>query len=115
MELIKKIKQTEAQAQEIIEQAKADAARQAEQGRENRRQILERAEQERKKTIDAAAAEAESQGLTEIEQLKAQAEKDRQLLRDKTSAKMAPAAAKVMDYLGSHPAEKVQNPIPVRG
>ena len=36
MELIKKIKQSETQANEIIEQAKADAAKKAEKGKENR-------------------------------------------------------------------------------
>ena len=34
MELIKKIKQAEAQSQEIIEQAKAEAAKQVEKGRD---------------------------------------------------------------------------------
>ena len=99
MELIKKIKQTETQAQQIIEQAKADAAGQAEKMREKQHHILEQAERERKKTIEAAVAEAQSQGLKEVEQLKAQAEKDRRKLCDKANAKMAGAIAKVMDYL----------------
>ena len=99
MELIKKIKETEAQAQEIIEKAKADAATQAEKTREDHRQALEQAERERKKAIDAAVGEAQSQGLQEAEQLKARAENDRRQLRDKANAKMPPAVAKVMDYL----------------
>ena len=99
MELIKKIKQTETQAQEIIEQAKADAAGRAEKLREDHRQNLEQAEKERKKAVEAAVAEAQSQGLAEAEQLEAQAEKDRRKLRDKANARMAGAAAKVMDYL----------------
>ena len=99
MELIKKIKQAEAQAREIIEQAKAEAARQAEKGRENRLQLLAQTEQERKKATEAAIAAAESKGLAEVKQLKAQAEKDRQQLRDNVSSKMAGAVAKVMDYL----------------
>jgi len=99
MELIKKIKQAEAQAQEIIEQAKADAARQAEKGRESRLQALAEAEHERKKATEAAVAAAQSQGLAEIENLKAQAEKARKQLHDKVDAKMPGAVAKVMDYL----------------
>ena len=102
MELIKKIKQTEAQAQEIIEQAKADAAAQAEQGRENRLEALVQAEQERKKAAEAAVAAAEKEGLAEIENLKTQAGKQHQQLREKTVSKMAKAAAKVVNYLGSH-------------
>jgi len=53
----------------------------------------------RKKAIEAAVGEAQSQGLKEAEQLKARAENDRRQLRDKANAKMAPAVAKVMDYL----------------
>ena len=99
MELIKKIKQTEAQAQEIIEKAKADAAGRAEKMREDQRVALGRAEQERKKAVEAAVATAQSQGLEETEQLKTQAEKDRRKLRDKANTKMPAAVAKVMDYL----------------
>lgn len=99
MELIKKIKEAEAHAQQIIERAKADAARQAEKGRESRNQILTQTERERKKAIEAAVAQAESQGLAEIENLKAQAEKDRQQLHDNVAGKITPAVEKVMDYL----------------
>ena len=99
MELIKKIKQAEAQAQQIIEQAGADAAQYAEEARQSRRQVLTEAEQERKKAIEAAVAEAETQGLGEVEHLKAEAEKQRQQLREGTTGKMDSAVAKVMDYL----------------
>jgi V/A-type H+-transporting ATPase subunit G/H len=99
MELIKKIKQAEAQAQEIIEQAKAEAAGQTEEGRKNRRRLLAEAEQERKKAIEAAVAASQSEGLAEIEKLKTQAGKKQQQLQDKAAGKMAPAVTKVMDYL----------------
>jgi len=99
MELVKKIKQAEAQAQKIIEQAKAEAAKQAEEGRKNRSRLLAEAEQQRRKTIEAAVAAAQSQGIVEIEKLKTQAEKDRQRLRSKVADKTAPAVTKVMDYL----------------
>jgi len=106
MELIKKIKQAEQQAQEIIEQARADAAAQAEEARQHRRQLLEKAEQQRKKATEAAVAEAQSQGRAEVENLKAQAEKSRQELCNKARSKMAKAIARVMDYLGSHPGSR---------
>ena len=99
MELIKKIKQAETEAQEIIEKANADAAKQAEKGRANRLRILAEAEQERKEAIEAAVATAQSQGLAETEQLKAQAETRHQELRDKAADKMAGAVTKVMEYL----------------
>jgi vacuolar-type H+-ATPase subunit H len=99
MELIKKIKQAEAHAQEIIEQARTDATEQAEKGGENRRQAIADAEQHRKKSIEAAIAEAQAKGRAEAEKLKARAEQQRRELRDKTGGKMATAAAKVTDYL----------------
>jgi len=86
MELIKNIKKAEAQAHEIIEQARIEAAEQAEKGRENRRQAL-------------AIAEAQARGRAEVDKLKAQAESKRQELRNKTSGRMATGAAKVTDYL----------------
>ncbi len=99
MELIKKIKQAESEAQEIINRTKSESASQAEQGRINRVDALEQAEQERKKAIDSAVAKAESEGLAEVGNLKSQAENDRQGLRDKSKSKMAGAVAKVAKYL----------------
>jgi len=99
MELIKKIKETEAQAQKIKEDAKSDSARQAEKMRQKRQQLLEDAEQERIKAIESSVAEAEKQGLEEGAKLKAQADKDRQQLREKTKSRVDAAVAKVMDYL----------------
>jgi vacuolar-type H+-ATPase subunit H len=99
MELVKKIRQTEAQAQEIIKQAKAGAAEEAEDGRENRRRLLAEAEQKRKKAIEAAVAAAQSQGLAEVEKLKTQAGKKQRQLREKATARMTSAVTKVMDYL----------------
>jgi V/A-type H+-transporting ATPase subunit G/H len=104
MELIKKIKQSEAQARQIIDQAKADAAKQAELGRQNRQQDLAKAEQQRTKAIEVAVATARSQATAEVENLKAKAENERQQLRDKANNKMPPAVAKVMEYLRSHSA-----------
>lgn len=101
MELIKTIKQAEAQAREIIEQAKAEAARQAEENRKNRIAALAEAEQARKKAIEAAVSAAQSQGLKEVEKLKVKAENQRRKLRDKVGSKMGGATARVIDYLRS--------------
>ena len=99
MELIQKIKKAEAQAQEIIEQARIEATEQAEKGRDKRRQTLTDAEQHRKRATEAAIAEAQARGSAEVNKLKAQAENKRHELRNKTGSRMAAAAAKVMDYL----------------
>ncbi len=99
MELIKKIKESEAQAQEIIEQAGIQATEQAEKGKENWQHAMTDAEQNRKNATEASIAEAQAQGRTEVDELKSQAEQQRQELRDKTGSKTAAATAKVMDYL----------------
>jgi vacuolar-type H+-ATPase subunit H len=101
MELIKKIKQAEEQARQIIEQARADAARQTEENRKNRQQALAKAEQERTKATEAAVAAAQNEASAEVEKLKAKAENDRRLLRENVADKMAQAVGKVTDYVGS--------------
>lgn len=99
MELVKKIRQAEEQARDIIEKAKADAAEQADEWRKNRRRLLAEAEQQRKKAIENAIAAARSQGLAEAEKLKTEAGGKQQQLREKAAGKMAQAAKKVMEYL----------------
>lgn len=99
MELIKKIKQSEAQAQEIIDQAKAEAAQAAEQGRQRRRLLLEEAQQQRKKATDAAIAAARKQGESEVENLKVRAEDQRRELHEQVADRIDAASAKVIDYL----------------
>ena len=99
MELIKKIKEAETEAQEIIDHAKADAARAADEGRSKRLAALAEAEQQRKKTIESTVSAARSQGLAEAQKLKEQAAKQRQQLRQKTESKMSAAVTKVVSYL----------------
>lgn len=99
MELIKKIKQAETQAGQIIEQAKADSVKQSQQAAEKQAQALVEAEQKRKKTIAEAVSTANSKALTDIEGLKAQAAQARQQLRDSVADKISGAVAKVVDYL----------------
>jgi len=99
MELIKQIKQAEAQAQQIIEQAKAKAAEQAGQHGKKQRQIRLEAEQQRKKAVDAAVDGAWAQGKSEVAVLKAEAEKQKNQLRQETKPKVSAAIARVMDHL----------------
>ena len=99
MELIKEIKQAETQAHEIIEQAKVQAAEAIEENRLKQAEKLVEAEQQRKKAVETAVAAAESEGLEEIKQLKADAENQKQHLKNQTHGKVDAAAAKVKDYL----------------
>jgi len=99
MELIKQIKQAEAQAEQIIAQAKAEAVRQSQQAAERRMKALSEAEQKRKKTIADAVNTAHSQGIADVEAMKAQGSQTRQQLRDNIAGKIPGAVAKIVNYL----------------
>ena len=99
MELIKRIKQAEAEAQEIIENAKIETTKQAQDAQDQQQQDLEEAEQQRKKAIEQAVNAAVAEAVVKTEQLNAQAEDTRQQLRRSATDKAPGAVAKVMDYL----------------
>lgn len=97
--MIKRIKDAESQAMQIVEDAKADTVKQAEQSRLSCNERLAQAEQARKKAIKEALEAAQAEGNAEVESLNAQAEKNRQELCGSVSSKIPAAAGKVMDYL----------------
>lgn len=99
MELIKKLKQTEAHARELVEQARAEAARIVQDSRQARARGMHEAEQERRKAIEEAIAAAESEGVGEVEKMKAEAERNRGLLAEKAKGRIEEAAQKVTGYL----------------
>ncbi len=99
MELIKQIKQAEAQAQEIIDRAKAEAIKEAELARQKRQQATAEAETERKKAVASARERARTEGQKLLEGLKTQAEDTRRKMRNETDKKMAGAVDKVLHYL----------------
>jgi len=99
MELIKQIKQAEAQAQEIIDRAKAEAIKEADLARQKRQQATAEAEAERKKAVASARERARAEGQKLLEGLKAQAEDARRKLRNETDKKMAAAVDKALGYL----------------
>jgi V/A-type H+/Na+-transporting ATPase subunit G/H len=99
MELITKIKQAEADAQQMIEQAKADAGRGAEETRRKRAARLAEAEQARRKAVETAVERAQEQGRTEAAALKAESDKQCEQLRRQTESKIDAAVQRVVGYL----------------
>ncbi len=99
MELIKKIKQAESEAQQIVEQAKKDAAESAHKAKQAEQEALEQAQRDRKKAIDSAVEEGQKQGQAEAAGLKVEGQNKREQLRDKATAQMNAAVASVMEYL----------------
>ena len=99
MELIKRIKDAESQAAEIIATAKAGAASQGEQFRKTKNEQLEQGQLDRKQAIDKAVAEGEKHGQAESEKLSVEAKGQREQMRQRVSPKIDAATAKVMEYL----------------
>jgi len=99
MELIKKIKQAETEAQHIVEKTRAEAAEKAEHGQQKRTEALAQAEHKRNKAIEEAVNTAQSQGLDEAKTLKTQAQNNRQQLRNKVDTKIAGAVTRLTNYL----------------
>lgn len=99
MELIKQIKQAEAQGQQIIDKANTDAADLAEKAKQNQSRQLAEAEKQRAEAIQKAVEDAQADAAAEIEKLKDHAQQNRSKLRDSATAKMPQAVTKVMEYL----------------
>lgn len=99
MELIKQIKNAEAQSKQIIEQAKVESAKMVAEATANRSEQFEKASQRRNETIKKAVSQAETEGLAEAEQLKAQAEQALKKLRNNAAQKSGAAVAKIVEAI----------------
>ena len=99
MELIRKIKEAEKQAQEIIEQSKANVLKKAESDKKVYQQLMDEAGAARRQTIADAEESAKQQGLAEVEKLRSQAAASQQELRNIAEGKTASAADKVVSSL----------------
>lgn len=99
MELIKKIKEAEKQAQEIINQSRADVLRKAASDKKSYQESMDKAVADRRKAISDAEEAAKQQGIAEIEELKSQAAEAQRNLRQSTEGKISSAADKVVSSL----------------
>ena len=99
MELIKQIKEAETNAKQIIEQAKADAVRIAEQAYQERTEKLKEAQDKRKIAIEQAVVQAEKSGAAQAETLKNEAKQEIQQLKSQSESKMSSCVDKVLNSL----------------
>ena len=98
MELIKQIKEAEAEAKKIVEQAKADAVEMGEQAKAKRAEMLAAAEEQRKKAIAVSVEKAEAQGNGELAVLMATWQQEKEGLEASARGKMDECVAKVMEW-----------------
>ncbi|MBW8015564.1 MAG: hypothetical protein FVQ82_05195 [Planctomycetes bacterium] len=96
MELIKKIKEAEAQARELIEKAHSDAGRIAEESAADRNSKLEEADDQRREAIEKAVADAENAGQSEVDALSNSEAKKKQALVDNARQKIDAAVNKIV-------------------
>jgi vacuolar-type H+-ATPase subunit H len=96
MELIKKIKEAEAQAKEVIEQARGDAGRIADKSAADRNSKLEVAGVQRREAIESAIASAAKAGKSEVDALSNREVGKKQALVDSAKQKMDAAVTKIV-------------------
>jgi len=99
MDLIKKIRQAERQAREVVEKASTEAAEMDAEFQRRRTQLREDASRQRQQAIESAVAEGEKEAGEKIKHLEAAAEKDRRKLRQKTGERRSAAVSKITDYI----------------
>ena len=96
MEIIKQIKAAESQAKEIIEKAKADAVKIAEDFSNQRQEQLAAADKQRRDAVDKAVAAGQADGQAEVEKLMADGAGQRETMENTAKANLDAAAAKVV-------------------
>ena len=96
MELIKQIKDTEKQAKEIVENARAEAVKLADSAKHNRETLIQSAQKKRIAAVADAAAAAEQKAKSEVEALLAEGQKLRQAMEQACTGKAAGIVEKVL-------------------
>jgi V/A-type H+/Na+-transporting ATPase subunit G/H len=103
MELIKKIKDAEQQAREIVDQARHEASALQDEARVQRAERLQKSQQQRSRAMEAAVAEAEQKGAEQARQLLAQGDSEVEALKAACQARMGACVEKVVSRLQQAP------------
>ena len=99
MELIKRIKEAEKQAKDIVDQARTDAVAIAEETRRQTVVLDTRSQEDRRKAIEASVNSAQQQGQGQVETLVAEGQQQIQAATDAAAAKMDQCVDRVMNEL----------------
>ena len=103
MELIKQIKQAEAESKQIIEQAKAESAQMIAASAAKGIQEIKEAGLKRNEIIEKVVNDAKAQGMAQAQQLKTQAEQTLEALRNKANERSESAVAKIAETVKKRP------------
>ncbi|MCK5565240.1 MAG: hypothetical protein KAJ07_08330 [Planctomycetes bacterium] len=99
MELIKQIKDAETKSRQIVEQAKAEAVRIADESRKGQDVKQKEAQDLRRDAVTAAIEQAEQSGQGQVEELKQQGIQQVEQLRSQVAERMNGCVDKVMQHL----------------
>ena len=101
MELIKQIKDAEANAKQIVEQAKTEAVRIAEEARKGQDAKQKDAQDQRRDAVAASIVQAEQSGQSQVEELKQQGTQHVTQLKSQVGGKMDGCVDKVIQHLNN--------------
>lgn len=99
MEIIRKIKEAETQAKEIIENARHKAVKDSEVAKKEFADAMVKAEQDRKAAIEQAVHKAQAEANEEISKLNKDADRYCSELEQKTQSKINSTAEKVINLI----------------
>lgn len=101
MELVKKIKETEAKAVEIIALAHQNSSQNKEQAAKKYNNDLSKIQKQRHESIQNAAAEAENSAKADVKNFLDDADKARAIMIEKAQNKISKCAGMIVEYVGS--------------
>jgi len=99
MELIRQIKDAEAAAKKLVEEAKSYCTSSIDNAVRQRAEKLSQLQQDRQRRIEQSHADGQKQGLAESQQLKAQSLQAMQQLEQKAAAKAELAVNTVIEFI----------------
>ena len=99
IELIKRIKESEKEAEEILAEARRESAEIVDQARAEGREWLEQAQSQRQKTVADAVAVAEHEEAKEIEKIRAGFEGHLQQIQTRAAGRRDEAMAMILETM----------------
>jgi len=101
MELVKKIKETEAKAVEIIALAHQNSSRNKEQAARKYADDMAKVQKQRHEIIQNAVAEAENSAKADVKNFLDEADKARAIMIEKAQNKISKCVGMAVEYVGS--------------
>lgn len=101
MELVKKIKDTEAKAVEIIALAQQKSSQNKEQATKKYNDDMTKLQKQRHETIQNAVAEAENSAKADVKKFLDEADKARTIMTEKAQNKIYKCTDTVVEYINS--------------